>query len=47
VDAAALGDVDHVERDHERQPGVEQLRHEVEVALEVARVDDGEDSIRA
>ena len=44
-DPRSLRDVDHVERDDGRYPVVDDLADEVEVPLEVARVDDADDRV--
>ena len=44
-DALALGHVDHVERDDDRHAQLQHLRRQVEVALEVGGIDDGDDDV--
>ena len=46
-DALRRGRVDHVHRDDDRLAQIEQLAGEVEVPVEVGRIDDGEDHIRS
>ena len=47
VDADALrpGDIDHVERQHDRNAQFQSLRGEIQVAFQVGRIDDRDDDI--
>ena len=45
LDALRRGRVDHVQRDDDRHAEIEQLTREVEVAVEVGGIDDGEHDI--
>ena len=47
LEAVALGEIDHVERDDRRQPELDQLQREAEMIVEVGRVDDDEQARRA
>ena len=40
------GHVDHVDRDDDRHAQIEHLAGQVEVAVEVGRIDDGDDDVR-
>ena len=44
-DALPLGDVDHVQRDDDRHAQLQDLRRQVEIALQVGRIDDGDDDV--
>ena len=45
ADALALGHVDHVQGDDDRHAQLQDLRGQVEVALEVGGIDDGDDDV--
>jgi hypothetical protein len=45
LNAAALRSVDHVERHHDRHAKVEQLREQVEIAIEIGGVQHGDNGV--
>jgi hypothetical protein len=46
VNPPPLGDVDHVQRDHQWPAEFDQLTDEIEIPLQVARIDDNDDEVR-